>query len=131
MSDETAAELLFLINNQIESNPFVVKENLTKYFFELYYENDKLFDEVKEEMYNKFHGTVENTTNFIKIQKGKISNILVSLKVCSSTTLVRNKIKENGVRINDNIINNDDFLETGKYKISFGKKQHYFIEIEN
>ncbi len=70
-------------------------------------------------------------------QKGiKILDLLSSSKIMSSKSEARRAIKNNALKINNVLLNDDtkilqlsDFKEDKTLKISFGKKKHYLIKI--
>ena len=78
----------------------------------------------------------------IKIKKDdlnqgiKILDLLVLNKVMSSKSEVRRAIKSNALKINNEVLTDEnrvirqnDFANNKVLKISFGKKKHYLIKI--
>ena len=78
----------------------------------------------------------------IKINKGiiekgiNIFELVIETKLANSKSEIRRMIKNNGLRINNKIINDEKFTlkindidKENKIKISHGKKQHVVIEV--
>jgi len=86
-------------------------------------------------------GKISENLPLIKISKTKLESgidfleLLVANKILMSKGEVRRAIKNNGIKINDQLINSEkkvlglEDFENETMKLSFGKKKHYIFKI--
>lgn len=128
LPDTTCFEMqsLFIPENS-EQNPIQLKQDLIKYFINLYH-NEGTYEQIYEKNQQKFYTNLENIKEFHQLESDKIINIISKLSNRSITQLKQN-LSENAIKINNEVINENTKLLQGQYKISIGKKEHIFIEI--
>lgn len=131
LPDETAYKLWDFVkdDDSVQENPIELKNFLTKYILDLYhYDEPEIFERIHQENYLKFHGGTESNVEF-SIHSPKLLVRLLQNFTDISASEFKRKLKEDAIRINNEIVNENILLNEGRYKISLGKKQHFFVEI--
>lgn len=128
--DETAVELFeLLIEHKCKpSDPRELKHELIKHIIFLYHHDENLYSKIHEENQKRFYASTEEQEEFLPYKTDKLLNILNNITELSLSDLKRN-LKGNAIRVNDQVQEESIMLSPGKYKISLGKKQHFFVEI--
>ena len=107
-------------------------------------ESDKAFKTARDTFVSKKISSTANLPIF-KITKKEIINgfnileLVLRAKLLNSKSEVRRSIKDNGIKINDKPVENDNFkitldnfnIEKSLFKLSHGKKNHVMIKLIN
>lgn len=130
LPDNTAKDLGELLDVLWTEDPIASKHKLIKFIIGLYSDDENSYINIHNINKRKFSGSLEDQEDFISVKSDKLLVILKNLCEDSMSELKR-KLQSSAIKINNNIIESNDILLANKYKISLGKKQHFFIEVIN
>lgn len=132
LSDETASQLCNLIHINQNSCPIKTKKNILRKIFHMYWHNDDVFEQLDSKIQKSFQIEAKecSQSEICHVKNTKLSNILVELKLCQSSSEAKNKILNKQISIDNKIIEqNFDLKNKITFKLKFGKTNPIFIKV--
>lgn len=132
MEDEVARFTENILDLKHFDDPIDQKKEICKYAFNLMFKDgEAIFKQEQKKAKILFSGTIKHMKkeSFLEITERKLSKIMVILKASKTRTDAFNQINQGAVLINNESIYKEYILPEGEFKLSVGKKQHFFIRI--
>ena len=127
MNDLMAENICHIFQIKILPDPIQNKKNIFKFIYSIYLV-DTPFETIEERESQLFYGNINDISqeNFIKTKEKNLIEIISSIIQVSKSEAKR-KIEQNAIYIDGKQVK--DISLPQRFKLSIGKKKHFFVEI--